>query len=87
VQTTTLNIIESFQDWPVIKEKLCESCVSDCLKDKADKGIEIDDKAKAICFSECGSKESEDLSKKVEQLEKIVKDLTTCKTCGKHKKI
>jgi hypothetical protein len=26
VQTTTLNIIESSQDWPVIKDKTCEKC-------------------------------------------------------------
>ena len=26
VQTTTLNIIESHQDWPVIKDKTCENC-------------------------------------------------------------
>ena len=88
VRTTTGKIIESFQDWPVIN-KLCESCMSDCLQAKSDKGIEIDDKAKAICYSECGEsvKEEEELKIKVADLEKKLTDLTTCKTCGKHKKL
>ena len=90
VQTTTLTIIESFQDWDIIKKncKKCENnCVSDCLQAKADKGIEIDDQAKAICFSECETKESEELSKKIDELEQQVKYLSRpkCSTCGKVK--
>lgn len=93
VQTTTLSIIESFQDWEKIENHLCKkcenNCVSDCLQAKSDKGIEIDDQAKAICFSECNTKESEELSKKIEQLEQQVKDLSRpkCVSCGKPKKI
>ena len=62
VQTTTLNIIESHQDWPII-EKLCKNCT-----------LKINEE------------EQNELKVKIEQLEKTVKDLTTCKTCGKHKK-
>ena len=93
VQTTTLTIVESFQDWDIIEKhcKKCENnCVSDCLQAKADKGIEIDDQAIAICYSECGlSKESEELSKKIEQLEQRINDMNKpkCTTCGKNKKV
>lgn len=92
VQTTTLNIVESYQDWEKIEKHLCKkcenNCVSDCIQAKADKGIEIDDQAKAICFSECDVEESE-LSKKIEQLEKQVADLSRpkCVKCGNPKKI
>ena len=64
VQTTTLNIVESFQDWAVIKDKTCEKCI-----------LKINEE------------EQNDLKAKIEQLENQVKDLTTCKTCGKHKKV
>lgn len=89
VQTTTLNIVESYQDWKPITNHLCENCVSNCLQNKADKGIEIDDQAKAICFSECEKKESEELKSKIEQLEKKIEDLSKpkCVNCGKVKKI
>ncbi len=92
VQTTTLTIVESYQDWEKIEKHLCKkcenNCVSDCIQAKADKGIEIDDQAKAICFSECDVEESE-LSKKIEQLEKQVADLSRpkCVKCGNPKKI
>ena len=95
IQTTTLNIVESYQDWKVINH-ICEKCkendcVTYCLQDKAEKGIEIDDQAVAICRSECDiTKESDDeLKIKVEQLEKQVADLSKpkCTTCGKNKKI
>ena len=64
VQTTTLNIIESHQDWPVIENSHCEKCT-----------LKINEE------------EQNDLKVKIEQLENQVKDLTTCKTCGKHKKV
>lgn len=73
VQTTTLTIIESHQDWPPIKNNICESCVSDCIKAKSDKGIEIDDQAVAICHSECGVS-NENIESK-------------CEKCGKIKKV
>ena len=63
VQTTTLNIVESHQDWPVIESTHCEKCT-----------LKINEE------------EQNDLKIKIEQLENQVKDLTTCKTCGKHKK-
>lgn len=64
VQTTTLNIIESFQDWKVIENGHCEKCT-----------VSINEE------------EQNDLKIKIEQLENQVKDLTTCKSCGKHKKV
>ena len=64
VQTTTLNIIESFQDWPTIKESHCEKCT--------------------VLINE---EEQSELKIKIDQLEKQVKDMTTCKSCGKHKKV
>ena len=41
-------------------------CVEDCLRKKSDSGIDIDDQAIAICFSECG--ESREGECKVDQL-------------------
>ena len=63
VQTTTLNIIESFQDWDVIENGHCKKCT-----------LKINEES------------NDEIKVKVEQLEQQVKDLTTCKTCGKHKK-
>ena len=99
VQTTTLNIVESYQDWRVIKH-ICEKCkenkcVSDCIQDK---DIIIDDQAIAICHNECGvsqetvlvnEEDQNEIKIKIEQLEKQVADLSRpkCTTCGKNKKI
>src|SRR3989304_4674246 len=58
VSTTSLKIIESFQEWPA-KHGLCESCVSDCLKNKAEDGKDpTDPQNQAICYSECKEKEN-----------------------------
>ena len=44
IPETSLKVIESF---------IKENCVQDCIKDKKDAGKDIDDKAIAICHSEC----------------------------------
>ena len=90
VQTTTLNIVESYQEWKPITNHVCENCMGDCLKAKSDKGIEIDDQAKAICASECGLNESEkieNLEKTVEELKNTINKITTCDKCHKPKKL
>lgn len=46
------------------KEEAEDDCVSNCLKAKADKGIEIDDQAKAICISECKKDENNSINAK-----------------------
>jgi hypothetical protein len=33
-------------------------CVEKCIQEKADNGVEIDDQAIAVCFSECGEKKA-----------------------------
>lgn len=90
VQTTTLNIIESYQDWKPITNHLCESCVGDCLKKKADDGKDpTDPQNQAICYSECGESVKE--NEKIEQLEKEIQSikskLNTCDKCHKPKKV
>lgn len=83
VTQTTLRIVESLQEWNVIKHK-CESCVGDCLQKKADAGKDpTDPQNQAICFSECDEKT---LEKKVNELESIIRRMNTCTICGKQKK-
>mgnify|MGYP001588139516 CR=1 FL=1 len=72
----------------VIEKMIKENCVSDCIKDKKEAGKEIDDKALAICHSEC-----EENEKKIASLEQLIRDLDSkvnelyhCPKCGGLKK-
>ena len=56
ITATTLQVMESKQDWNPIITK-CESCVSDCLQKKSEMGKDPSDpQQQAICYSECGEK-------------------------------
>lgn len=102
VQTTTLNIIESFQEWPKIEGKHCVKCEEKETippKNITNTTSTINFTGTANPFTTTGgsytittptfyTNESEELKKKIEGLEKEIEilKLPKCEHCGKVKK-
>ena len=84
VQTTTLNIVESHQDWPVIENGHCEKCTLK-INEESNDDITITKADHDVLANNLNLSYRQ--HQQIKQLEQQVKDLTTCKTCGKHKKI
>ena len=77
VQTTTLNIIESFQDWDVIENGHCKNCIVKINEESNDeikiKVEQLEQQVKELITSKEPQIDSSMLRPK-------------CDTCGKHKK-